>query len=337
MLVTLVALCLAAAAGAIVFGVRDARADVLCDGIDSINKGEQRVCRPPRTGDVRLSRAWPNLTAYRYAAAALPGTVPHTAHWARTTGLYPRECAALNFSLAAGGRANYTFRAEAGGAVRAYLMTAAQYRGFREKGAARSEWACERSAHGTTVYTAKQAGIYVAVVATRGSSVRVEQEVTVTTTQYRLSRATARETCAGPEQCAFWGVRSSEVVVLEYTGDRDSVHVDVLSGNGPRRRGDHFFLVVLALTAAVLGVFAAVAVVVVVRAYRPRQSTGAPSGAGAPSFRTEDGTTPLGATPDAPTPDGVTAPLLSSTVNSTPAGDDPVSTLYGTAPPPAYA
>lgn len=161
-LVTLVVLCLAAAAGAVVFGVRDARSDALCDGIDSINRGEQRVCRPPRTGDVRLSRSWPNLTAYRYAAAALPDTVPHTAHWAQNTSLYPRECAALDFALAAGGRVNYTYRAE-------------------------------------------------------------------------------------------------------------------------------------------------------------------------------DGTTPLGATPDAPTPDGVTAPLLSSTVNSTPGGDDPVSTLYGTAPPPAYA
>lgn len=121
--VTLAVLFLGAVAAAVVFGVRDYRSDARCSDVQSVNRGEQRVCQPHRTGDVKLSPWWPNLTAYRYAVGALPETVQHTTHEAHNQTLSPYAFTASNFTLSAGGPVEFAFRTAGSDVASAYLMS----------------------------------------------------------------------------------------------------------------------------------------------------------------------------------------------------------------------
>ena len=58
--------------------VSGSRVDDVCDGIDSINAGEQRTCRPLKTEDVRISEPWEGVTAYRYDNDNMPPTETRT-------------------------------------------------------------------------------------------------------------------------------------------------------------------------------------------------------------------------------------------------------------------
>ena len=343
---TLLMLCSCFLAIAIIFGMDDHVPDERCSDIESINQDEQRVCRPRRTGSVWLSRSWPNLTAFRYAVKDLPDTVSHTTHWGDSRYIFRKSHSAHNFTLSAGGSVNFTFRTD-GRTVDAYLMTLEQFREFLRWSFWHSEWSSVKSTHDSTVYTAKEAGIYVAVVAVGSTSVEVVQNMTVTTAVYKVSSSTAKETCT--DKCALKGVHSDEVVVLEYTGDRDSVYVDVLSGDGPGDRTAHSFCVAFSVLAAVLALAALIAFVFLIRAIRPHGDVVLAPGAFPPptEFGTTTpagatpGATPAGPTPGAPLQDSVTAPLLSDPVNSsaTPCGELPSSSSmpYSAPQPPAYA
>ena len=238
-LVVLAVLCGACCAMAAYVALAHARVPDVCDGIDGLNRGEQRTCRPPQTQDVRVTGTAADVTAYRYATAALPPTEPRTRVYTRREELRGRARRDLAFALAAGGTAALRCDVYAGAALDVLLLD----------GAHDAVWSRTGTTRAATTFTARTAGVYRLVAAGRSPAVPSFLTLTanVTTAAYRVDRATASATCAAP--CMLARVRADETVVVEYTGAREWVAAPVHRGPGHRSR--------TALT--VVGVLAALA------------------------------------------------------------------------------
>ena len=250
-------LVVACVAGAALLLVLVPQTRAVCDGADSVNRGEQRACRPPRTADVALVLARGlgdarGIAAYRYASAALPPTALRTTRRVHTDTVEPGGYAWHDFALAAGG--TVAFRYVLGRTADVYLMDRAQFGRFRARHARDALWAARGTLEAAAAYTAPAAGVYALVVDnTRARGlVSADETVTVTTRVHNVSRATAREACTAA--CTFRDVTSNETVIVEYTGSDDSVPASLRSG----RPHPETLVVVAAVIGSVVAAVAAV-------------------------------------------------------------------------------
>ena len=253
-LVVLGVLCGACGVLAAYVALAHARVPDVCDGIDGLNRGEQRTCVPPAPQDVRVGGTDPAVAAYRYARAALPPTEPRTRVYTRDTVLRGTAAhARLAFALAAGGRAALRCDVRSGAALDVLLLDAAQYARLAagRGGAHDALWSKTGTTRAATTFTARTAGVYSLVAARRSAAVPsyAALAANVTTAAHRVSNATAAETCAAP--CVLRAVRADETVVVEYTGAADWVAAPVHRGAGHANRA----------ALAALGVLVALALV----------------------------------------------------------------------------
>lgn len=222
-----------ALAALIVVCVLFARLPNVCDGADSLNRGEQRLCQPEAPVDVKVSRAREDVTAYRYATAELPATEVHTETFVYQEKLARYDYRYFNFALSAGGNVSweYTFSDKAS----LYLMNVTQYRDFDKRSIRTNLWRKVDTLAASDTYTAAVAGVYYLAVENRHSrKVTAQERVTVTTARYRVDDAAhpPRESCPTGTKCVFRRVQPDETVIAAYTGSRQSVNVALHAGKG---------------------------------------------------------------------------------------------------------
>ena len=317
------------------------RPDALCGGITNVNRGEQRVCRPPKTQDVVISKFWGRLTAYRYDIKNLSETEMRTTHWDYQEWLQEGGYKYFDFALLPGGFVDFTYYTIGNDMVDIYVMTLTQFNDFENKKSFKFEWCNKSTSYTSHVFTAKEAGIYLIVVDGKYTSTDVYETVRIRTPAYKLSSSTAKEICY--KGCTFKRVGNDEVVILEYLGDYNYVEVKVFSGKGPF---DSFSIALIVLSSIFSLFFGACSVVLIYNGVQKKQQLNKMkalvSNTNAPTTiqnettlgTTSDSATQATITPgtainDTPDPEP-TAPLISYSAN------DEVSTLYGTAPPPDY-
>lgn len=202
--------------------------DTLCNGIDSMNRGEQPICHPHKTQDVKVSKTYSDVTAYRYKIKQLPGTETRTTRWERQNHLYRHDSDSFRFILSTGSSVNITIQTINETHVDAYLMTHSQYEQFKLHRSRVSEWSTRNTSLVSTVFSAKEFGVHFVVVNAQYNRSQFVEEVIVTAPVYKVSNATAKETCT--HDCKFKKVHKDEVVVLEYFGLFNSADVKVYSG-----------------------------------------------------------------------------------------------------------
>ena len=244
-------LCICFGIAAILFGTVDSRVDALCNDIESINREEQRLCRPPKKQNVEIRNSWDNLMAYRYAVDDLPETYMRTTHWEYEETVWNDEPRQFRFELSAGGTVNYSCQGKNGMVFDVFLMTRAQHKEFESKGRTDSVWSNKTTADSSMSYTTSTADLYFIVSSAPYGTLGVNQSVKVTTSVYNVSKSTAKETCTIP--CTFKDVQNDEVVILEYTGSSKSVVTFVYSGKGGFR---DLRLVLIIVMSAMSAIFA---------------------------------------------------------------------------------
>ena len=321
------------------FTAVESKPDALCGGITSVNQGEQRVCRPSKTQNVKVSRSWDRLTAYRYDIKDLPETEMRTTHWDYREWVQRNDYKYFDFALLPGGSVDFTYYTIGRDMVDIYVMTLTQFNDFKKGKTFNFEWCNKSTSHTSHVFTAKEAGVYFIVVDGKYTWTKVYEFAEITTPAYKLSSSTAKETCE--EDCKFKRVGNDEVVILEYLGSHAEAKVKVFSGKGPFQKS---FIVPIVLISVFILFSGAGSVVLIYNGVQiiqqSRKMKAFVSNTNAPTIVQNETTlgtisdsatqatiTPGTAINDTPDPEP-TAPLISYSAN------DEVSTLYGTAPPP---
>ena len=244
-------LCICLGIGAILFGTLDPRVDAVCNDIEDINKGEQRMCRPPKTQNVKVINFRDHMKAYRYAVDNLPGTFMRTTHWDYNETVWSDEHRRFRFELSAGGVVNFTSQASPGSVFDIFLMTRAQYKAFVSKGITDSVWSNKTTAYSSMTYTAETADLFYIVSFARGT-VGVNHQVTVTSSVYNVSETTASEVCTS--NCILKTVRHDEVVILEYTGLSKNLVTFVYSGKGGFKDLRLFLIIIFSVCSVFFGI-----------------------------------------------------------------------------------
>lgn len=240
------------ATGAILFGTVDSRVDAVCNDIEDIDRGEQRVCRPPKTQDVKIVNFWENLTAYRYGIDDLPGTFMRTTHWDYNETVWDDEHKRFRFELSAGGTVNFTSQGHRGMVFDLFLMTRRQYKDFVSKGKTDSVWSNKTTAYSSMMFTAETADLYYIVSSASYGTLGVNQRVTVTSTVHNVSKTTAKEVCV--IDCIFRNVRHDEVVILDYTGSSKNRVTFVYSGKGGFRDLRLVLILIMSFCSLIFGI-----------------------------------------------------------------------------------
>ena len=298
----------------IVVVVLFARLPAVCDGADSLNRGEQRLCQPTTTSDVRLSARAADVTAYRYATAELPATENHTETFTAREEIRYRYYRYFNFALSAGGTAAWNYTLDKSASV--YLMNLTQFRAFERTNTRENLWRRVGQLEANGAYTAAVPGVYYLVVENRNSGARkvtAVESVTVTTAVYRVGDASAglRDSCAANTKCVFRDVTPEETVIAQYTGTRQSV--DVALHNGKGKFNTQIISPVIVCAVVLLGagpyaILLCVGLVLLIAEKREKAKNGpAPDSApktpdGGPAKVAQPTTDPVPLTPLGPTP-----------------------------------
>lgn len=286
--------------------------DTLCNGIERIKRGEQLICHPRKTRDVKVSDAFDQVTAYRYKMKMLPETELRTTKWEVQKTLSRDSNHNFRFTISTGGSINLTCHTNNDTRVDFYLMTTAQFNEFKLHRRTQSEWSRRNTSFASTMFTTNNSGTYYIVMDAQYELSQVNETIIVTTPVYKVSNATAKETCSN--DCKFGRVHKDEVVILEYFGLFDSLSVKMYSGKAL----DPDFLDPLITTALIAAVFSAGMIAfgaVALRKVQRKQKEEATDGNNTP-------TTTAGTTPSS---DPAT-PLISNTTKN----DDPPPVYYGT-------
>ena len=315
----------------------ESKTDALCGGIDSVNKGEQRMCMPPKTQDVKISSYWEDLTAYRYDIKNLPETEVRTSYFEENEWIYKYSYTYFNFGLLPGGFMNFTYQTAYENMMDIYLMTPAQYRDFKNEKPFDFEWGSKNTSHASHVFTAKEAGVYYIVVDAKHKSVKVLKKVDITTPAYKMSNSTAKEACG--YSCTFKKVHNDEVVIIEYLGKRADVQVKVFSGKGSFQNSFIFPITLITIFMVLTGAGSAVIIYHHVTKVQKSCKTKAATTEAQDTTTLQNENTPETETPTMATPEAMigdtlyldpSAPLISSAIN------DNVPFDYGTEPPPEF-
>lgn len=312
------------------------RSDALCNGIDSINRDEQRVFVPPKTQDVMISSSWNDLKAYRYDIKNLPETEVRTTCLKNMVWVY-QNYRSFSFGLLPGGFVNFTYQIR-NATVDIHLMTPTQYKNFKNKKPIESEWCSKNTSYVSHVFTAKEAGVYYIVVDAKYMRVSIiTEKVNITTPAYKVSNDTAKEVCT--MGCTFKKVHNNEIVILEYLGKDSDVYVNVWSGKGSFQKSFIFPILVSCALILFAGAGSVALIYNSVQMIKKSRQNKAVASATTETQNTptvQNDTTPettpetviLGTTNDNTPYTDPTAPLILS------ANNDDISYVYGTARPP---
>lgn len=295
----------------------------VCGSITNLNSGEQRICQTTRTENVYLNIEATNVTAYRYATKDLPPTETRILHSSNSATAGPHEYLYFDFALSAGGTINFSYKFSYSywsEKADLFLMTLAQFHAFRLHHETQSLFARVDVKSVDASYTVEQAGVYFLVVDNdHYRYVSVAQSTNITTSVFKVSNTTAAQVCSS--NCTMKGVRSDEVVIVEYTGPYLFANATVHHGIKKLPRGCAIAFIVFSVAVALLlAAFIAALVAVIKQCKEPKSAPVADP----PAETTTAGTE--GSTPQEMTPDhDLDKPLIFSTP------DEPV--YYGTAPP----
>ena len=202
--------------------------DAVCNEIESITRGEQRICQPRKTQDVKISKTITNMTAYRYNINGLPEIETRTTKIECQDSIYKFLHHDIRFTLFNGGTINITCHTVNETRADFFLMTSTQFEQFRLEKDKSSEWSKRNASFVSTVFTTKDSGVYYIIVDAQYERVSLDENVAITTSAYKVSNATAKETCT--KDCRFKKVHKDEIVILEYLGFINSYDVKVYSG-----------------------------------------------------------------------------------------------------------
>ena len=202
--------------------------DTICNGIEMIKRGEQLICHPNKTQDVKVSYRFSNVTAYRYKTKMLPETEVRTTKWMKEKNLSKYSSHRFRVTLSAGGAVNFTYQTSNGTRADFYLMTTAQLNELREHDNTQSEWSERNTSFASTIFTTNNSGVYYIIADARYERATIEEEIIISTPVYKVSTATAEESYT--HECEFKKVHKDEIVILEYFGIFDSSLVNVYSG-----------------------------------------------------------------------------------------------------------
>lgn len=220
--------------GVVVVIITEGRVDDVCDNVDNINKNEQRTCQTKKTEDVKLSEYKTGLKAYRYDTVALPPMELRTRTITYNDYVPTRDYKYFDFALSAGGQVEFTYRVRGSSdEVTVYVMTPDQYDKFESRRSKTCEWTSGKTDLAQHLFMAPRAGVYYIVVDNREfHSVRVDEEVKITTEVYKVNEATAKEYCNDKQRCKFKDVKTSETIIVEYKGAWDFADVQLFHGKG---------------------------------------------------------------------------------------------------------
>lgn len=220
--------------GLIMFLLTGARVENICDGITSINNNEQRTCKPPKTEDVKIPSMKRQVTAYRYDDSNLPPTERRTTRYTEHETVVWESWKYFDFALMKGGSVAFNYQISSSRKAGIYLMNREQYIAFSKSGyAGNFIWGKTQTSYATHNETVDESGLYYIVVDNQGySNVYVDEDVTISTDAYIVSKSTAKDFCSYPDSCKFKKVAPTETVIVNYSGSSSYVNVEVHRGKG---------------------------------------------------------------------------------------------------------
>ena len=221
--------------GFVMFLVTGAWVDDVCDGITSINKNEQRTCKPLKKEDVKIPSMKAQVTAYRYDNNNMPPTERHTTTYTEDETVYRQNWKYFDFALMKGGTVELTYRVLGSGTADVFFMNLKQYNALEEskKRPKQYIWADKSTSYATFKTTVEESGIYFIVVDNPYSySVSLNEKVTISTDAYVISQKKPKESCEDSYSCKFKKVQPTETIIVSYSGSSPYVNVEVYHGRG---------------------------------------------------------------------------------------------------------
>lgn len=295
----------------------------VCDGADSLNRGEQRLCQPEAPVDVKMSKAHPDVTAYRYASLEGLATETYTETYTYSEELRKYDYRYFNFALSENGTVSwdYTFSDRAC----LYLMNVTQYRDFDRRSIRTNLRSNLNVMQASGSWIAPAAGVYYLAIENRYSKkVKAVESVTITTARYKVDdRAHPPvDLCAANTKCVFRAVQPNETIIVQNAGTSKEANVALYAGKGEFNTAIITPIIVCGVVIIMLGPYWLVLCLGCI-------------------ITLVEGDKKKGVTPtDAPkTPDGgakVAQPTTDGTVPLTPLGPTPGAAPYGSTVPPAY-
>lgn len=218
----------------ILFIFTGARVDDVCDGIISINKNEQRICKPTKKEDVKIPSMRSLVTAYRYDDNNLPSSETRTTSYSEYETVYRRSWSYFDFSLVKGGTVTLEYKVLNNNVTNVYLMDLEQFTAFNKSGHEKGHiWGKIETKYAYREKTLDKGGVYFIVVDNPGTvAVDLSEKVNITTEAYNVSHATAKESCSGSYPCEFKKVEPTESIIVSYSGSSSYVNVRVYHGKG---------------------------------------------------------------------------------------------------------
>ena len=230
--------------------------DDVCDGIDNINVGEQRTCKPLKTENVKISESWEGITAYRYDNNNTPPTQMHTTNISYMERVRSYGWEYYDFALSANGSVSFTYTvANSSKTMDVHLMTLKQYEHFKDKeSVGETLWSMRETMVARHNFTATVGGVYFIVINNlKYSGFYVQEDLNITTEVYLVDPTTAKEYCPDGEKYTFQNVEPTETIIVNYSGNNSYVNVVVHRGKGSFNKNIIVFIVFIIIVILIVG------------------------------------------------------------------------------------